>query len=116
MRTIYACLLGVALATPALADFAKVTRESDFKTLVSGKTLSRPMIRLQVSPSGGISGKGLRKEVRGQWRWQDGYFCRDLNWGQRALGYNCQQVEIDGRTIRFTSDRGAGDFADFQLK
>ncbi len=43
-------------------------------------------------------------------------FCRDLFWGARDLGYNCQQVDVNGSRIRFTSDRGRGDSAVFRLR
>ena len=103
-------------AVPAAAEFAKVSDGEDFKRIVSGKTLTRPLVRLEVSPSGHISGKGAAWDVSGNWTWQDGYFCRDLNWGGSDLGYNCQEVRVNGNEIRFTSDRGAGDFADFRLR
>ena len=110
-----AFLLSLAAASPAAADFQKIDSEQSFKQLVSGKTLTRPMVRLQVSPQGAISGRGMTWDVTGSWSWQNGYFCRDLAWGGDDLGYNCQEVTVNGRKIRFTSDRGAGDFADFTL-
>lgn len=106
----------VALATPASADFAKVNAAKDFKAIVAGKTLTRPMVKLEVSPEGAISGMGLTWEVTGNWTWRDGYFCRDLYWGGSDLGYNCQEVRVNGGKIRFTSDRGSGQFADFRLR
>ncbi len=111
--TLVACL---SLAGPAFADFQKVSTAQEFTRLVSGKTLTRPMIRIEVMPQGAISGKGLKWDVSGRWDWKNGYFCRDLAWGGDSLGYNCQEGRVNGRKIRFTSDRGAGDFADFNLK
>ena len=110
------CLALFLLAAPAHAEFAKVDSERDFKSIVSGKTLTRPMVRLRVSPEGEISGRGLTWDVEGQWSWRDGYFCRDLYWGGSALGYNCQEVRVNGSQIRFTSDQGSGDSADFRLR
>ncbi len=106
----------VSLAGPAFAEFAKIHDEREFKAVVSGKTLTRPMIKLQVSPEGRISGTGLRWAVEGNWSWQNGYFCRDLYWGGSALGYNCQEVRVRDGRIRFTSDQGSGPYADFRLK
>ena len=108
-------VLGLA-ATPALADFQKVSDRSEFIELVQGKTLTRPLVKLEVSPDGKISGKGVRWDVTGNWTWNGGYFCRDLYWGEDALGYNCQEVKVSGGKLRFTSDKGAGDFADFRLR
>ncbi|MFA3919518.1 dihydrodipicolinate reductase [Ruegeria sp. 2012CJ15-1] len=109
-------MLFCAIAVPAYADFAQVRNEAQFKAIVSGKILTRPLIKLQVSPDGKISGTGLRWAVEGNWNWQNGYFCRDLYWGGSDLGYNCQEVRVRNGKIRFTSDRGKGDFADFRLR
>ncbi len=112
---VFAVALGLA-AAPAAAEFATITDEGEFTRLVAGKTLSHPLFKLQVSPEGAISGHGIRRDVRGEWRWRDGYFCRDLFWGERDLGYNCQEVGVNGSRIRFTADRGRGDSAVFRLR
>lgn len=111
-----AAFFAALTATSAAAEFAKISDERQFTQIVSGKTLTRPLVRLQVSPSGEISGIGVTWEVTGNWSWRDGYFCRDLYWGGSDLGYNCQEVAVNDGRIRFTSDRGAGDYADFRLK
>lgn len=116
-RAIYSAAFAASLwATPAAAEFSKITSRDDFIRVISGKTLARPLVRLQVSPEGAIEGRGAHWDVTGKWRWQNGYFCRDLNWGGDDLGYNCQEVRVNGNRIRFTSDQGAGDSADFSLK
>lgn len=114
-----AILLSATLAfAPAVAqaELAKISSKIEFVQIVKGKTLSRPFVKLQVSPEGDISGRGARWDINGSWSWQDGYFCRDLNWGGDDLGFNCQEVRMVGNKIRFTSDRGAGDSADFRLR
>lgn len=103
-------------ATSALAEFAKVQDQSQFVTLIAGKTLTRPFVRLEVSPGGQISGIGAAWAVTGNWSWREGYFCRDLFWGGDALGYNCQEVQVRDGRIKFTSDKGRGDSAEFRLK
>ncbi|MEM9575417.1 MAG: dihydrodipicolinate reductase [Pseudomonadota bacterium] len=105
-----------ALATPALAEFSKVEEQSEFVKLVQGKELKRPFVRLEVDPNGEISGYGAAWPVTGEWTWSDGYFCRDLYWDGDPLGYNCQEVQAAGDRIRFTSDRGTGDSAEFRLR
>ncbi|TMV04831.1 dihydrodipicolinate reductase [Ruegeria sediminis] len=112
-------IIGAALlilAAPASAELAQIRDEATFRQIVTGKTLTRPLIRLQVLPGGRITGTGAAREVAGSWTWRDGYFCRDLIWGGRNLGYNCQEVRAASGTIRFTSDRGKGDYADFRLR
>lgn len=104
-------------AAPAWAELRRVDSQQDFVQLVQGKTLSRPLIKLTVSPDGRIAGRGASWDVEGTWSWQNGYFCRDLTWGGDELGFNCQRVRAtdDGR-IEFTSDRGSGDSATFRLR
>lgn len=108
--------VSMALATPAAAELSVIESASEFKRLVSGKTLTRPLVKLTVSPSGGISGRGAAWPVTGSWTWKNGYFCRSLEWGGDDLGYNCQQVQASEGRIRFTSDQGKGDSAEFSLR
>ncbi|MGC3937775.1 dihydrodipicolinate reductase [Roseobacter sp. EG26] len=115
MRMLVSTLAMIA-GTAASAEFAKVDSQEEFVSLVAGKELKRPFINLEVSPEGAISGKGAAWEVTGNWTWRDGYFCRDLFWGGDALGYNCQEVQAKDNRIRFTSDKGAGDSAEFRLR
>lgn len=115
----FAIALTAALATtaaPAFAEFQKITTRSDFMALVGGKTLTRPLVKLQVLPDGQIAGTGAVWEVTGQWQWEGEYLCRSLEWGGDDLGYNCQEVKVDGENVRITSDRGAGQSADFSLR
>ena len=117
MRLMMYAAAAAMCAGPALAELVKVDNQSRFVQLVNGKTLTRPFVKLNVTPDGRIAGRGARWDVEGTWSWQDGYFCRDLFWGGDPLGYNCQEVQAtaDGR-IKFTSDRGAGDSAMCRLR
>jgi hypothetical protein len=110
------CAALLTLATPALADFEKVTAKSEFVALTNGKSLTRPLVIIQVLPNGQISGKGAAWEITGNWQWKDGYLCRSIEWGGDDLGYNCQSVEADGTRMRITSDKGSGDSASFTLR
>ncbi|AXI48262.1 dihydrodipicolinate reductase [Sulfitobacter sp. SK012] len=117
MKFIFALITAIVVsAAPALADFATVKSEAAFVQLVRDKTLTRPLVKINLSPSGKISGKGAIWDVAGKWTWEDGFFCRSLEWGGDDLGYNCQEVAASGTSIRFTSDQGTGDSADFRLR
>ncbi|MCM2561847.1 dihydrodipicolinate reductase [Lutimaribacter sp. EGI FJ00015] len=118
MTRLFALCLALIIAAPAWAEeFQTVRDRGTFLSLVKDRDLRISFwgIRLQVTPDGKIEGKALGRPVSGQWQWQGGYFCRDLYWGERDLGPNCQQVQVQGRTIRFTSDKGDGQFADLTL-
>lgn len=109
-------LLTLGAATPAAAEFSKINSAAEFKTVVNGKTLTRPFVKLKVGAGGAISGRGAAWAISGNWTWENGFFCRSLEWGGDDLGYNCQEVKTSGRKIRFTSDQGSGDSADFSLR
>ncbi len=110
-----ACVLpGIA---PAQANgFSDVRGKQEFLGLVNGKALTRLGISLNVTPAGQIEGRAFGRPVTGAWRWSDGLFCRDLYFGERDLGANCQLVQRNGDTLRFISDAGRGQYADLRLK
>jgi hypothetical protein len=107
-------------ALPAAAnDFEPVSDLAEFLSLVDGRELRLGLfgISLKVTPDGRIDGTALGYEVTGSWAWQDGFFCREMDWGGTPIPYNCQLVEVRGNdVIRFTVDQGAGDSAQFNLR
>lgn len=107
--------IGAALAASA-EQFETVTERDNFVSALSGKKLTRFGIKLDVLPTGEIRGRAFGTPVTGAWRWSGGYFCRDLYYGERDLGPNCQMVKINGDTVRFISDQGNGDYADLKLE
>lgn len=111
-----AAIAAFVLPQTAAAELKRIESKSEFVQLVQGKTLSRPLVSLTVNANGEISGRGATWDVTGSWTWQDGFFCRELNWGGDNLGYNCQEVRADGREVQFTADQGAGDTANFRLR
>ena len=112
-----AAVLALFVSSPATAEgFALVTEEREFVSLISGKDLKRFAISLEVTPDGQINGKGFGRKVTGDWRWDSGYFCRDLYWGETDLGFNCQKVLRRGETLRFIENRGEGRYADLKLE
>jgi len=107
----------LAAPLPALAEgFSPVREKAEFVGLVSGKSLTRFGISVNVSPKGAIQGSAFGTPVTGNWNWKDGLFCRDMAFGSKEIPANCQLVERKGSTLRFTSDAGKGDSADLRLK
>lgn len=117
-RTILAALLAaLSFSTPATAEeFSVVSSRDTFVSLIEGRELTRFGVTLEVTRDGQIIGQAFGTEVTGAWDWNGGYFCRDLFYGDRDLGPNCQQVSLNGSSMRFQSDQGTGDFADFRLR
>lgn len=117
MRAAVLSLFSALLATPAAAEtFDQIKDRDQFISVVEGRDLTRFGISVEVTPDGDIKGSAFGRDVTGAWKWDGSYFCRDLYWGQRNLGTNCQSVERDGNTVRFTSDQGQGRSADLYLR
>ena len=112
----FCVLLFSFISSGARSEYLVIKDKNTFIAAIKDKTLKRPLIRLEVTEDGKIIGRAAMLSVTGQWTWENSYFCRDLFWGSRNLGYNCQQVSRSGKKIRFTSDKGEGDFADFTVK
>ena len=67
-----------------------IKEEARFIDLIDGKKLKRFLIELSVQTDGTITGMGAGTDVTGNWNWQNNYFCRNLFWGNRDLGSDCQ--------------------------
>ncbi len=121
-------LMAAALATLGVGGFAatdaaaqsltRITDVAEFNAILAGKQLRLGLmgIALTVAPDGTVTGSATGYPVTGTWSWQDGYFCREMDWGGTAIPFNCQLIEFGGGQMRVTSDRGAGDDATFNVR
>jgi hypothetical protein len=110
-------VLLTALASPAIADgYARVTERAAFVALVGDKSLTNLGVTLNVTPDGTIGGRAFGRDISGRWTWDDGYFCRTMQAGDRAFPRNCQVVQNSGDRIRFIADRGTGETADLRIR
>lgn len=120
MTRLTAVLAAAAVIASAGAAhaFSRVSDEVEFNRLMDGKELRLGLmgIALDVNPDGTIVGRASGYDVTGTWSWEDGYFCRVMDWGGTEIPYTCQLVEVNGGQMRFTTDRGAGDDATFNLR
>lgn len=117
MFRIAACLALMA-TTAAAESFDQVKDKARFLDLLEGRALHMGAFRiaLEVLPDGEIKGEALGWPVSGRWVWQEGYFCRELDWSGKPIPWNCQLVEARGDSMRFTVDQGAGRSALFRLR
>jgi hypothetical protein len=110
----------IAATLPVAAMAFEPVRDLDsFLSLMEGRELRLGLmgVSLEVTPDGRIEGEASGWPVSGSWTWQDGFFCREMDWGGTPIPYNCQLVEADGaERVRFTTDQGAGDAAAFNLR
>jgi hypothetical protein len=118
-KTIGVAAFAALSAAPAFADFVPIKDKTEFLAVVEGRELRLGVfqISLKITPDGQINGSALGWDVAGTWSWEDGYFCREMDWSGEPIPYNCQLVEVrDNEKIRFTVDKGAGDEATFNLR
>lgn len=114
-------LAGMAILSPgqAAADsFEKVSDKAAFLSHVRGRTLRISLfdITITVKPDGSIRGSAMGWDLTGTWAWNDGLFCREMDWSGALIPRNCQLVEVSaGQSIRFTVDGGRGRSATFQI-
>jgi hypothetical protein len=114
--------IALALASPVAAvasDFQPIRDKGVFLSLIEARELRIAVynLSLNVLPDGRIKGSALGWDITGSWQWQDGYFCREMDWSGMAIDYNCQLVEASGaERLRFTVDKGTGDSATFKLR
>lgn len=97
-------------------EFRTVSDSDTFINVVKDRELTRFGIKLAVLPTGEIRGSAFGQQVTGAWRWDDGFFCRDLYFGNQDLGPNCQVVQVNGEVVRFIADQGQGEYADLRLR
>ena len=102
----------------ASSELAPIKERDLFIDYIDGRNLTIRLygLTLNVTDDGRIEGRAIGRPITGTWSWQDGYFCREMVWGERPIEYNCQLVEASGSTMRFTTDRGDGNYADFRLR
>jgi hypothetical protein len=116
MRPALSLILAIC-ADPVLADDpVRITDRAAFVDLVGGKRLTSLGVSMTVDPSGTIGGRAFGRDVTGDWTWDDGYFCRTMQAGDRSFARNCQVVQQRGNRLRFIADRGQGDTADLAIR
>ncbi|WP_394155488.1 dihydrodipicolinate reductase [Loktanella salsilacus] len=114
----FATVLSFLPVMAAAQDYVRVTEKDVFLNLMEQGDLTHTFynITVKVTPDGQITGDALGWPVTGNWTWQDGYFCRQMDWGGDEIPYNCQLVEQNGDLVRFTVDQGAGRAAALRLR
>ncbi|WP_421701313.1 hypothetical protein [Aliiroseovarius sp.] len=87
------------------ASWRRVTAREEFCALFAEKLLRGPDgLLFTLHADGQLTGHVNGDAFSGQWRWLDGYFCRDLGDGREE----CETIETDGTRMRYIRNKGAG--------
>ena len=109
MGFLKALLMVVMIAgnTLVAAQYRAVTNEERFKEIVVGRALSWPGgFNVQFTSDGRIVGNFPSGEVRGNWQWQNGLFCRRISIAGQSRRSECLGIEIELNRVRFRRDNG----------
>jgi len=118
LRTFILTLALTAASAVSAQAYDRISDRATFVETVDGKDLKIALygLTLNVRADGSIIGRAAGWDVTGSWSWENGYFCRDMDWSGYPIEYNCQLVEVAGDRIRFTVDQGAGDDAVLRIR
>ena len=114
--TMITAIVVTALGGAAYAEPSQLTDSRAFATTVVDRPLTALGVKLVVGQDGSINGTAFGRTVTGSWHWDQGYFCREMTFGEQDLGSDCQAVVLEGDRVRFIADRGAGQEASLRLR
>lgn len=103
-------------AMPAMAGYKWIKSEKDYVAQLGGKKFGTDAGWFISTADGKIKGKVGKQKMRGAWKWQGRYFCRNVVIGDRELGTDCQKIEYDGTNVRLTRKKGRGDVVVYEPK
>lgn len=111
-------LLLAAASVPAAAqEFRRISDEAAFRDQVVGKRLESKTGWARSNADGSLQGAFNGADLTdGRWQWSGGFWCRNGRLNGKEIGTDCQVVEIGGKTVRLTRNKGKGDAVTWTMK
>jgi hypothetical protein len=108
----------VIVGGPLAAEFSRVKSEEQFRTNLVGKKYHDKYGNwFRWNADGTMSGKlKSKKKFSGAWVWSKKFVCRNVRIAGEELGTDCQIIEVDGNSVRFTRKKGKGDSGVLTMK
>ncbi|MDE0057104.1 MAG: hypothetical protein OXP07_03195 [Defluviicoccus sp.] len=106
-----AALIGLsanlAIQQASAADL-RIATEQEFRTKAAGKRLVSESGWVDVGKDGSLMGEFGGRELTGKWYWEDEYYCRTVQLGDRDFGHDCQVVLVTEDGMVFHRGKGEG--------
>lgn len=97
---------GSPTPAPVNDSYRAISTLDEFNNLVVGRKLTYQGTNTFTVRSNGTLDGDFAGPLAGSWRWEEGYWCRTLEFPQRPE--DCQLWETDGTTLRATRAKGTG--------
>lgn len=89
----------------------------EFLTKVAGKRISVPTEKtwLIAKANGQIDGRFRGIKIRGNWNWNNGYWCRSARIGILPIPRECQQISLADEMLILQRFKGTGSSHTYQI-
>ena len=103
-------MLALIAATPASADWTRLSTKADLQKTVVGKGWINPRNKawFRLNKNGKLSGAAGKAELTGAWAWKSGYLCFDRALGGKKVPSDCVVVLVNGQQIATVRNQGKG--------
>ena len=117
-RCFFVVVTGFLLAASpsSAADFKRINKKTEFDKIVVNKTLVANWGWSKMSSDGTVIGDYKGNALKGNWKWQGRFYCRNLRVGSEDRGYGCLSVHVSGKDIVFIQDKGKGTQVPMKIK
>jgi hypothetical protein len=106
--------LGACVDTRLPVTYGRITTEADFRATAAGKSITNGNTSIAINRNGTITGSTNGAPIKGIWKWQEGYWCRQIT--EPAVSeVDCQLWEVRGRELTITRARGTGERISFLI-
>ncbi len=102
-----ASVVFLGVTAMAAEDWKRIKTESDFKSMVVGKSLSGDLGTAKIKANGSGSGKTANGKYKVNWVWDNGRYCRNFRFGDsEPTGTLCAHIDVAGDKVRFSNTDG----------
>lgn len=106
----------VAATSVSAQDFKRITKKSDYLSIVADKKIVADWGWLIAASDGTLIGEINGEAAQGKWDWEGGYWCRTVSFGSTTMSRNCQSIHISDNNLVAVRDKGKGDQTHMKIK